>query len=111
MARTDSTIAEVKSDVSTAELQAQIQTLKNDIAELTATVARYGRAQTEALKAQARTGLRTVAERGQEQMTAAQELAAAKYAETEDYVRAHPATSVGIAAGAGFLVGLLASRR
>lgn len=111
MARTESTVAEVKADVTTAELQAQIATLKADMSELTATVARYGRAQTEALKAQARNGLHTVAAKGQEQLTQAQEMAAAKYAETEDYVRAHPAASVGIAAGAGFLVGLLASRR
>ena len=118
MARSDSAAGNLETvarntaaEVSTADLQAQIATLKEDIAELTAAVARYGKAQSEALTAQARAGLRTVAEKGAEQVAVAQDIAARKYAETEDYVRAHPASSVGIAAALGFLVGLVTARR
>jgi ElaB/YqjD/DUF883 family membrane-anchored ribosome-binding protein len=114
MARTetlDTATTAKAADISTAELQAQIATLKNDIAELTSAVGRFGKAQSEALKAQARAGIRSVAEKGMDGVSAAQDLAAEKYAETEDYVRAHPATSVGVAAALGFLVGLVTARR
>lgn len=98
-------------DTSTAELQRQIAALKADLAELTATMAQFGKDQAAALKDQARYGLRAVQERGTEGLTQASYFAGRKYAETEDYVRANPATSVGIAAGLGFLVGLLTARR
>lgn len=105
------TAAKAQADVTTAELQKQIAALKNDISELTQTVSRYGKAQSDSLKAQARDGLRVVGERGQHQLDAAGEYAGMKYAETEDYIRENPAAAVGIAAGIGFLVGLLTSRR
>ncbi len=111
MARADSPASDDAAQVSTAELQVQIAALKADITELTAAVGRYGRAQSEALKAQARDGLRVVAEKGAEGAAAAGDYAGRKYAETEDYVRDHPAASVGIAAGLGFLFGLLTARR
>lgn len=109
MATTPATDA--RAEASTAELQEQILALKTDIAELTASLGRYGKAQTEALKAQARDGLRMVSEKGTEGIVAASDYAGQKYAETENYVRANPATAVGIAAGVGFLVGLLTARR
>jgi ElaB/YqjD/DUF883 family membrane-anchored ribosome-binding protein len=104
-------IAEKRIETSTADLQKQIATLKDDIAELTSAVAQYGRAQTAALTAQAKDGLRMVQERGSDGLAQAGDFAGRKYAETEDYVRANPATSVGIAAALGFLVGLLTARR
>jgi ElaB/YqjD/DUF883 family membrane-anchored ribosome-binding protein len=102
---------ETTAQVSMAELQTQIAALKSDIADLTATVSRYGRAQGEALKAQARDGFRMVAEKSASGAQAAGEYAGQKYAETEEYVRSHPAASVGIAAGLGFLAGLMSARR
>jgi ElaB/YqjD/DUF883 family membrane-anchored ribosome-binding protein len=111
MARTETAAADATAELSTQELQAQIATLKSDIAELTAAVGRFGKAQSEALAAQARAGLRTVAGKGAEQVSAAQDYAVQTYAQGEDYVRAHPASSVGMAAGLGFLVGLVAARR
>jgi ElaB/YqjD/DUF883 family membrane-anchored ribosome-binding protein len=42
---------------------------------------------------------------------ALQERGKAAVAATEDYVQANPWQSVGIAAGVGFLIGLLATRR
>ena len=109
MARSE-TASDIAADVSTVELQQQIAALKTDIAELTAAVGRYGRAQSEVLKSQARDGIRMVADRGASGVAAAGDFAGQKYSETEDYVRTHPAASVGIAAGVGFLVGLLTAR-
>lgn len=100
-----------ESELTTAELQEQIATLRGDISELTAALGRYGKAQAEALKAQAEGGLRHAAERGADGMAAASDFAGRKYAETEDYVRTNPATSMGLAAGLGFLIGLLTARR
>lgn len=110
MARTEPT-AEAMADVSTAELQKQISALKADIGDLTSAIAQYGRAQGAVLKTQARDGLRRVQEKSTDGLTYAGELAGQKYAETEEYVRANPATAVGLAAGLGFLVGLLTARR
>jgi ElaB/YqjD/DUF883 family membrane-anchored ribosome-binding protein len=77
-------------------MQDQIAALKADIADLTASVAKYGRAQAESLSAQARSGLRSVRDSGAEQLSSAEDYASRKLAETEEYVRAHPAGSVGL---------------
>ena len=98
-------------DVTTSELQAQIAALKADISELTSTVTRFGKTQSDIFRNQARDGLRVVSARGTETYNAAHDYADQKLTETEDYIRTHPAAAVGIAAGVGFLVGLLSGRR
>jgi ElaB/YqjD/DUF883 family membrane-anchored ribosome-binding protein len=103
--------AKVAPEATAAELQDQIALLKRDIAELTATVAKYGREQSANLKAQAQAHLRNAKETGAERLSEAGDYAARKVADTEDYVRENPATAVGIAAGIGFVVGLIMSRR
>lgn len=103
--------AEAEVDLRVAELQAQVAALKSDLGELTSAVTRYSRAQAESLKAQAAEGIRYAQDVGQEQLAAASEYAGRKYAETEDYIRTNPTTAVGIAAGIGFLFGLIMARR
>ncbi|MHA3978398.1 DUF883 family protein [Halovulum sp. GXIMD14794] len=96
MARATSSNSEPTLD----DLQAQISALKNDIATLTETLKDYGKAQGEHLAA-----------KGEAKLTEAQAQAMRAYADAETTVREHPATAVGVAAGLGFLVGLMTGRR
>lgn len=88
----------------------QMAILRDDIANLTATVAEYGKAQGVALKATAAQKAADVAESGAQTAQSLKTAAEKTYASTEDAVRENPAAAVGIAAGIGFLVGLMARR-
>lgn len=88
----------------------QMAVLRDDIANLTATLAEYGKAQGLALKASAAQKAAGVAENGAQTAQALKATAEKTYADTEDAVRANPAAAMGIAAGIGFLVGLMARR-
>ncbi|AJE46206.1 DUF883 family protein [Celeribacter indicus] len=98
-------------EVTTEELQAQIATLKDDIAALTKTMADYGSAQGKAAKASAQAALTEARARGAEHVAHAQQSALDAYGEMENRVRENPSAAMGLAAGLGFLVGLLAARR
>lgn len=98
-------------DAAGQDLQEQLRSLRADVAELTTTLGRFSRAQAESLRDQAQEGLRAARTEAEEQLAAAGDFAGRKYVETEDYIRANPATAIGIAAGVGFLVGLVMSRR
>lgn len=102
-----------KSNVSelNTDLSAQIAVLKDDIATLTATVAEYGKAQGMHLKTAAADKAADVAASGAATAQALKATAEKTYADTEDAVRANPAAAMGIAAGIGFLVGMLTARR
>lgn len=94
-----------------ADLSAQIETLKADVAELTKVMGDYGRAQKAQLGATAEDSFEAAKQKGAETAEYARQQARDAYAGAEKTVRANPAASVGIAAGVGFLVGLLATRR
>lgn len=111
MARAQSDGTRTAVEQSSAELSAQIESLKADVAELTSTLADYGRAQKAQLGAAAEDKYETAKKVGAETAEQAREKARDAYAGAEKAVRANPAASVGIAAGVGFLVGLMTSRR
>lgn len=94
-----------------ADLEAQIEALKSDVSALTATLAEYGRAQKAQFTHAAQDRVNDMAEAGIETAELARKNALDAYAGAERTIRANPATSVGLAVGAGFLAGLLASRR
>lgn len=100
-----------KSDPTTADLQAQMEALKSDIADLGEILGAYGRSKGEELKEAARNGTRNLRARGEESMGRAQESEPTAYHQAENSVRQNPAAAVGFAAAAGFVVGMLASRR
>lgn len=101
-----SNVAELNTDLSQ-----QIAALKDDIANLTATVAEYGRAQGTELKSAATQKAAGVAMSGVATANGVKASAEKTFADTEEAVRANPAAAVGIAAGIGFLVGMLTARR
>ena len=67
--------------------------------------------QAEELRAQIKDSLLKARETLQETKDTLQDRGQAAVVATEDYVQANPWQSVGIAAGVGFLIGLLATRR
>lgn len=98
-------------DETSADLAAQIAALKADVAALTATLADYGRARTAQFETSAQESLEMAKKMGAETAAQARQQARDVYAGAEKTVRANPAASVGIAAGLGFLAGLLSARR
>lgn len=104
-------INEAPAEATMEDLQKQISQLKNDISGLTDTLGEYGRVQGEHLKHAARDQAAALRQKGAEGIAEAQDMATRAYEQAETSVRQNPAAALGIAAGLGFLVGLMTSRR
>jgi ElaB/YqjD/DUF883 family membrane-anchored ribosome-binding protein len=91
-------------DVSIDDLSAQLELLKADIAELTSTMGDYARSKKDKTQASAKRAVDDLAETGREKALETQ-------LQAEEFIRTQPATALGIAAGIGFLVGLVTARR
>ncbi|NNE53481.1 MAG: DUF883 domain-containing protein [Sulfitobacter sp.] len=91
-------------EVSVNDLSAQIELLKKDIADLTSSVGEFGKAKTAEAKSKAKKTVEDIAETGKEKALETQ-------LQAEEFVRTQPATALGIAAGIGFLIGLVTARR
>lgn len=90
--------------VSVEDLSEQIDTLKNDLSALTQTLADLGIAKSnEARKAAGETATH-LQNAGRDKFVEVQ-------AQAEEFVNKQPATSLGIAAGLGFLIGMITARR
>lgn len=96
---------------STAELSAQIEALKADLAGLAETMAALGKARGASLVESAKDEAYLLKLRGEEKVAQLQQKAATMTAQAEDAVRENPQTALGIAAGLGFLFGVILSRR
>ncbi len=94
-----------------ADVSAQMAVLREDIANLTAAVGNYGKVQASQLKAVATEKAASVAQSGAETAAAVRKNAEIAYSDAESAVRANPAAAISIAAGLGFLVGMIATRR
>lgn len=101
-----SNIAELNTDLSK-----QVAVLRDDIANLTAIVAEYSKAQGGHLRSMASEKASNLVDTGATAANAAKSSAKVAYSDAEDAIRNNPASAVGIAVGLGFLVGLLTSRR
>ena len=101
MAKTTTAAAK---EVTIDDLSNQIALLKNDIASLTETLGEYGKAKSEEMRDNARSAANDFAETGRAKAMEAQKQA-------EEFMHAQPGTALGIAAGLGFLVGIVTARR
>ncbi|WP_224825074.1 YqjD family protein [Cognatishimia sp. MH4019] len=110
MANTSMTNGKAKSP-NTGDLAEQINTIKSDIAELTSLMAEMGTAKTEDAKEKVRERVEQARDVGAAQLADAQVKAQKLGAEANDFVTRQPATALGIAAGVGFLIGMLGSRK
>tara|TARA_R110002072_G_scaffold1309_11_gene10711 strand:- start:329 stop:649 length:321 start_codon:yes stop_codon:yes gene_type:complete len=91
-------------DVTVDDLSEQIAVLKSDIAALTNTLGAYGKAKTTEATETAKDTVDDLAAAGRVKAIETQKQA-------EEFIRTQPATALGIAAGVGFLVGLITARR
>lgn len=101
-----SNVSEMSTDVSK-----QMSVLREDVSKLTELVAEYGKAQGQYAKQEAANKANAIADAGVDAAKAAQAKAQDTFNTAEDAVRKNPTAAVGIAAGLGFLVGMLAARR
>ncbi len=92
-------------------LMADFQTLVADTEKLLAHTATLAGDQADELRGQIQESLSRARETLELTEQALRERGTAAVAATEDYVQNNPWQSVGIAAGVGFLLGLLATRR
>ena len=90
---------------------ADFQALVADTERLLEHTASLAGDQAEELRAQIKDSLLKARESLDETKETLQQRGQAAVVATEDYVQANPWQSVGIAAGVGFLIGLLATRR
>lgn len=91
-------------DVTVEDLSTQIAILKDDIAALTSSVSQFSKSTTRDAANQAKAAAHDYADLGKEKVVDAQKTA-------EDFIRTQPATAMGVAAGFGFLIGLITARR
>ncbi|WP_102110213.1 DUF883 family protein [Oceaniglobus roseus] len=95
----------------TEDLARQIEQLKADIGSLTKTITDLGKSSGSDFARTAREKAAAAREAGEDQVAYLQRQARDSLTEAETYVRTNPGTALGIAAGIGFLIGLLGSRR
>jgi ElaB/YqjD/DUF883 family membrane-anchored ribosome-binding protein len=98
-------------DSDVKDLEAQIQKLKADVNELTTTLKDVGNSAASEYKGRAKKTAKKARAKGEKAAREAQDSAVAYYRTAEGQVRENPAAAVGIAAGIGFIVGLVLSRK
>ncbi|MBB5516834.1 ElaB/YqjD/DUF883 family membrane-anchored ribosome-binding protein [Rubricella aquisinus] len=106
MARAASTTS-----ASTDDLVKQIETLKADVQALTDTLGELGKAQGAAAKNAAAEKAAALRDAGEDQINRARGAANDLNDQANEFVRTQPATALGIAAGVGFLVGMMSGRK
>ncbi|GGE20037.1 hypothetical protein GCM10011360_05950 [Primorskyibacter flagellatus] len=112
MARTETANGSTAATKPTSDdLREQIAVLQADVAKLTRTMGDFGRAQGEQAKAAATRTAEDLRLRADHLRQDAEAQLRTGYAQAETAVRDNPAAAVGLAAGIGFVLGLLSSRR
>ena len=94
-----------------ADLKDQIETLRNDIGTLTRTMADMGKGKGDDAMAHARATMSDMGEQVADHAETARLRAMELQGQANDFIRTQPATALGIAAGAGFLVGFFGARK
>ena len=110
MARAQSTNGKVTTPTAD-DLADQIATLKSDLADLTSLIGDMGTAQGERAKEKMHEKVEAARDAGSAHIADAKVQAQKLGAEANDFVVRQPATALGIAAGIGFLVGMLGARK
>lgn len=93
------------------ELAAQLETLRRDIAAIADTIQSMGMATGEAAAQGVRARAEAVRDEGAAHLRELQAKVEAAAGEAGQFARRDPAMAMGIAAGIGFLIGLLVARR
>lgn len=100
-----------KAEPTIEDLQAQIETLKNDISEIIRTGRDFGQSQANRAVDRAKSQAADLRSEGERYAAEAGRRASETLDTTIETIRQKPGTSVAIAAGIGFLFGLMMSGR
>lgn len=95
----------------TADLSDQIEILRNDLSALTQTIADLGKAKGDEAVSAAKAKAADVRDKAADHAETARLQALELQDRTNDFIRNQPATALGVAAGLGFLVGFMSSRK
>ncbi len=109
-------LAEVtKSEPTTADLTAQVETLREDVSNLTALLGEFTKQKGSDLTDAAKEKFTSVREETEARASAAADATSKQIAQlqgqTNEFIKSQPATAMGIAAGIGFLVGFMSGRK
>lgn len=105
-------LAEVTDRSASAEDVAdQIATLRNDVNDLTRLIADLGKSKGDEISEAAQAKVDEMRDSARAHAAAVSDQATALQGQANDFVRNQPATALGIAAGLGFLVGYMGSRK
>lgn len=94
-----------------SDLSDQIEILRADLGNLTQVMADLGKAKGEDAVAAARTAASSARDKVTDQAEVARQQAADLQGQANDFIHKQPATALGIAAGLGFLIGFMGSRK
>lgn len=97
--------------VTSADLAKQVEVLRKDLGALTEIIADLGKAKGDEAVAAAKTKVDDVRERATDTADTARLQAMELQDQANDFIKNQPATALGIAAGIGFLVGFMGSRK
>ncbi|WP_238364480.1 DUF883 family protein [Mesobacterium pallidum] len=100
-----------KAEMEQDSIEKQLATIREDISKLTSSLAELGRAQGTAAKENVKATAAELRAKGEDNVRYAQDQLTAAAHRAETSVRENPGAAVGIAAGIGFVVGLLMSSR
>ncbi len=95
---------------SNPDLQAQVAALKDDIANITATLAKIGKNSAKDAKRSAASSFESAKLRGEETFEDLRSQARELEDQLAEAVRENPLTTIAVAAGVGFLLALIARR-
>jgi ElaB/YqjD/DUF883 family membrane-anchored ribosome-binding protein len=105
------TIKKLNKGTDADDLSAQVETLRDDIVDLTQMIADLGKSKGYEAASAAIAKATDAREKVSDQAEAARQQALALQGQANDFVHKQPATALGIAAGLGFLIGFLGARK
>ncbi|MCX7560195.1 DUF883 domain-containing protein [Sulfitobacter sp. F26204] len=94
-----------------ADVAEQMEILRTDIGALTATVSELAQIKGSELSQTAKDQISAVKDSAVHQVDAARKQAMQLHDQADEFARTQPAAALGIAAGLGFLVGMMMSRK
>ncbi len=98
-------------ELAAADLAAQIEVLRDDLSSLTHSIAVLGKAKGDEAITAAKSTATDVRQKAVDSAETARLQAMELQSQANDFIKTQPATALGIAAGVGFLIGFIGSRK
>lgn len=105
------TVQKLTTEPNAADLSEQVETLRNDLATLTQTIADLGKAKGDDAVDVTKSKLSDARDNAADAVETARLQAMEMQDKADSFIKNQPAAALGIAAGLGFLAGFLGSRK